>query len=185
MADHQCIQMRDKMMAIHRSAQGEWLLSRSQSHGPDSTRACIELCFFSDSLITVNWINGIWNPKFLEYQKLVSEGYAALDQLVRNHLILPPSDHDDFIRHIPREYNTEADILSKTGFDHMEYLSSEHFQCWRVYFDGSFDPTTHAMRTGILVQGAKGYKNGQTDTWCDVVRSSESHTDPGRSIIHS
>ena len=143
------------------------------------------VAIIGNSLITVNWVNGVWKPKFREYQKLVCDAHGAINQLVRRFLVLPPSDHDDFARHVHREYNTQADALSKCNFDYSERLSYEQFEYWRVYFDGSFERDSQAMRTGILIQGARSVELGNEEVWSDVARASQGHPEPVRSSAHS
>eukprot|EP00973_Karenia_brevis_P018926 2594602-Karenia_brevis.AAC.1 len=141
--------------------------------------------FLGDSLITVNWLNGIWRPKFAEYQKLVAEGQAGIDALMRQHLILPRSDKDDFVKHVHREFNERADTLSKLNADCDEHNSPESYDCWQVYFDGAFDQQSASMRIGVCIQGAQLLQSGALTPWTDVAQASRGCRERGYSSTHS
>jgi len=65
-----------------------------------------------DSLTSVNWINGIWESKKLDTQPLTSECQKLLADLQVEGFIAPRARHEDYVRHVYREYNKRADLLA-------------------------------------------------------------------------
>ena len=72
-------------------------------------------------------------------------------------LIHPATDGADFIKHIYRELNTEADKLSKQAVSQpsFELQPPEQKQFMQIYFDGSYNPDDAAAGIGVVIYASQ------------------------------
>jgi ribonuclease HI len=100
-----------------------------------------------DSKLVVNWCNGTWAPSGKSMRAAVSDIVETLFKTRRRENVRPCGNSEDYFQHVYREYNAEADSLTKCGDNRILLFPPvrQHYRHHVLYFDGSQTKTTSAM----------------------------------------
>lgn len=143
----------------------EWITGDAGHRDPKR----LELC--GDSLVVVNWLNGVWPAKFTPYAKCIERIHLALHSLVHEHGVRPRLNTSDFCRHFYREHNERADQLAKQychSWSLMPYVSPANYI--RACFDGSRTETKASF--GWVVYAAQDLSADLPYKWTEVAAKS-------------
>jgi len=90
-----------------------------------------------DSMLVVNWLNGIWRCRYHYYNNRLRLGHHMIQQMSTEVGARPRQDAADWGRHIYRELNVEADKLANQHRHEQTVLSTAKlYKRFRLFFDG-------------------------------------------------
>ena len=58
-----------------------------------------------DNLTVVNWLRGLWTPRFKPYKKVLRMALDALERLLLTNVMVPSAARFDLLQHVYREHN--------------------------------------------------------------------------------
>lgn len=93
-------------------------------------------------MLVTNWLRGLWQIKYRRYQDRVNALLQEWENVCQTIVVVPPTDHSDFHRHVFRELNTKADSKANLGrisgkCSWLAEPSTRLFPYIRIYSDGS------------------------------------------------
>ena len=139
---------------------------------PESTGTI--MCQFSgDSLTAINWLKGKWHTQNNTYHKMLCKTHEAMEEWCVKYPVRPPNWGDDLWRHIYREGNEEADLLTwrarESPSRHYMYKdiktlqNKETLAALRGHFDGGKSESGSAV--GFWLQGLIVDRESRTSEW--------------------
>jgi len=137
--------------------------------------ASLRLELVGDSKVITNWMNGCWPVNNPAYSSSVNDCIDLLHDLsVRN--VLPRAQHAQWIRHVLRGYNEDANTLATRGknleYDdchlEIEWMDIEKIQYVQGFWDGGYSPGSEHVGVGFLLKYATEPPSASTTwiNWC-------------------
>ena len=112
----------------------------------------------------INWLNGLWRCRYRAYERRLCIGHQLLQQMFKDHGVLPREAAADWARHVYRELNVEADEMANRQRDERQVTKDMcRYNCYRAYFDGSVTPT--GAGGGWVLYGAQEVLQDEPSAW--------------------
>ena len=135
----------------------------------------MRLEFVGDSLVIANWMNGCWPVNNDRYIDTVNECVNLLQTFTKRH-IAPRKRHTQWVRHVLRGYNEEADELATLGKNllmidcHLEvnWIDIASAKCVRGFWDGGYSQGSDTVGVGFVLKYSMSHPTTTTEwkVWC-------------------
>jgi len=121
------------------------VLEHKQTWAP-SAPGKVRLLIQGDSLLTIQWMKGVWEVRNPELRKQVAKLHDLVETFIDTP-VEPPTDADEIFKHVYREFNERADALARNPADSLEVCTENggrkegvQWTHLRACFDGSCMP---------------------------------------------